>query len=130
MYLIPPARSFPSPSPTPQGLVLVESSLRSNFPGLRTADAWTEHVRQTRAVDFRVTDSQTGMSAIVKAFQAAETGVATPLVHISTEVPLSTAAPVATPARVVPAGSADGAQAGTPQAAAAPANLQLMVCKG
>jgi len=39
--------------------------------GARRAGAWTEHVRQTRAVDFRLTDPHTGMSAVVKAFAAA-----------------------------------------------------------
>eukprot|EP00475_Leptophrys_vorax_P002792 TRINITY_DN11578_c0_g2_i1.p1 TRINITY_DN11578_c0_g2~~TRINITY_DN11578_c0_g2_i1.p1 ORF type:complete len:363 (+),score=-12.66 TRINITY_DN11578_c0_g2_i1:303-1391(+) len=72
------------------GLVLVETSLRSYFAGDSTRNRWVEHVRQTRAVDFRITDPSTGASAIVKAFDAAETGVATPLVHMSSEARLPT----------------------------------------
>ncbi|CAI7892773.1 unnamed protein product [Closterium sp. NIES-54] len=111
------------------GLVLVESSLRSYYPGLRKADAWTEHVRQTRAVDFRITDGQTGMSAIVKAFHAAETGVATPLVHISTEVPLSTED--SPPSTGAAAGGEGGASAEEERKKRRKAlSPQLMVCKG
>ncbi|CAI5470537.1 unnamed protein product [Closterium sp. Yama58-4] len=113
----------------PQGLVLVESSLRSYYPGLRKADAWTEHVRQTRAVDFRITDGQTGMSAIVKAFHAAETGVATPLVHISTEVPLSTED--SPPSAGGAVGGEGGASAEEERKKRRKAlSPQLMVCKG
>ena len=119
---------------------MVESSLRSFAQGHRRAEAWTEHVRQTRAVDFLLSDPTTGQTALVKAFGAAEAGVATPLVHMATEIPLSTATPLATTPRGPAAAggddvaTADGdkqwARGGGGRGATVQSGPELMVCKG